>query len=82
VPDTPADKEGLNVKGEVNWSEIGVIAGIAVPILGGIVKRSFNKLNAIGEHLAMQDRRGNRIEARMIRLETIQGLEPLPREDS
>ncbi len=58
-------------------------AALSVPVLSiiGFIGRVIsNKLNKVGEHLERQDTRGQRIERRMIRVETKLGLDPLPPE--
>lgn len=65
----------------INWQAVGTLSGITITALGAIAKYIGNKLDQVGEHLAHQDKRGNRMESRLVRLESTLGLAPLPRED-
>jgi hypothetical protein len=65
----------------INWTAVSALAGI-ISVPGGAIARWLGrKLDAIGEHLAHQDQRGNRMDRRMMRVETKLGLNPLPPED-
>lgn len=61
----------------VNWELVGTIVGIFSPMILGVGKLIARKVDQVGEHLKHQDERGNRTEARIMRLEEKAGLPPL-----
>lgn len=60
-------------------------AAFSTPILtviGAVGKVIARKVDQVGDHLKIQDKRGAQTERRLIRLETHAGLNPLPPADT
>jgi len=65
----------------INWTAAGVIVGALTGPLAWAAKFVGRKIDQIGEHLAQQDVRGNRMDRRMMRVEMKLGMDPLRRND-